>query len=307
MYTVSSTLSTAIANGTPQRVLLEFTKKPDGTAYSPVVQFSNEDVLVESGVEMDETFNSDTDLTIGKCPSAEIRFDLLNDAGQLSNFEFGTFKAWLGARIDSGTPPTGAKTRTFAGGKQPGLYEFTPLGVFIAKRPNIVKKKILSIEANDQMTLFDANMPSASDLGLTYPTTLYALYEKLCLYLGVPYKTTAFMNSTLTVSAEPEQFKDATMREVLGWIAEAACSIARFDRDGQLEMAWFNPVSAVYDEHNYSDFSPYWYATKAIDGLHVRNANSEAEAALGQSTNNYLIQDNPFLRVADTPVGGGAS
>ena len=76
MYTVSSTLSTAIANGTPQRVLLEFTKKPDGTAYSPVVQFSNEEVLVESGVEMDETFNSDTDLTIGKCPSAEIRFDV---------------------------------------------------------------------------------------------------------------------------------------------------------------------------------------------------------------------------------------
>lgn len=299
MYTVSQTLQTAIANGTPQRVLLEF--------IDANVSFSNEDIVVSTGVELSEMFNSETDLTIGKCPSAEIRFDMLNDNGQLEDFQFGKFKAWLGARIDNGTPANSAKIKTFSGGLYPGLYEFTPLGVFIADRPAVVKKKILSITANDQMQLFDVDMPTATAMSLTYPTTLSTLFTKMCNYVGVQYKSATFMNSTLTVSSQPEDFEDATMREVLGWIAEAACSIARFDRDGLLEMAWFSTVNSVYDEHNYTDFSPSWYATKAIDGLHVRNANSEAETVLGQSTNNYLIQDNPFLRASDTAAGGGAS
>ena len=299
MYTVSQTLSTAIANNTPQRVLLEFTVAN--------AAFSNEDIVVSTGVELNEIFNSETDLTIGKCPSAEIRFDMLNDNGQLENFQFGKFNAWLGARIESGTPSNSAKTKTFTGGLYPGLYEFTPLGVFIADRPAVVKKKILSITANDQMQLFDVDMPTATAMSLTYPTTLSNLFKKMCSYVGVQYKSATFLNGAITVSSQPEAFQDATMREVLGWIAEAACSIARFDRDGLLEMAWFSTVNSVYDEHNYVDFSPSWYATKAIDGLHVRNANSEAETVLGQSTNSYLIQDNPFLRASDAVSGGGAS
>lgn len=291
MYTVSQTLQTAIANGTPQRVLLEFTDAN--------VSFSNEHIVVSTGLEMDERFNSETDLTIGLCPSSEIRFDMLNDAGQLEEFAFGKFKAWLGCRIDSGNPANIAKTKTFAGTAYDGLYEFTPLGVFIADRPAVVKKKILSITANDQMQLFDVDMPNASTLGISYPTTLSNLFVKLCNHVGVQYTSATFLNSTLTVSSQPEDFDDATMREVLGWIAEAACSVARFNRDGLLEMAWFNTVNSVYDEHNYTEFSPSWYETKEIDGLHVRNANSEAETSLGASTNNYLIQDNPFLRASD--------
>lgn len=294
MYTVSQTLQTAINNGTPQRVLLEFT---DANAV-----FSNEDVLVSSGVELDELFNSETDLTIGLCPSAEIRFDMLNDAGQLDDFTFGKFKAWLGARIDSGTPSASAKTKTFTGGEQPGLYEFTPLGLFIAERPAVVRKKILSITANDQMQLFDVDMPDATALNVTYPITMGNLFAAMCAYAGVQqYDTTKALNMGLVINEEPEKFTSATMRDVLGWIAEAACCIARFDRDGVLEMAWFSNLTntATYDEHTCSDFSPYWYAAKGIDGLHIRNADSTEEYTYGTGTNAYLIQDNPFLRQAD--------
>lgn len=292
MYTVSQTLRTAIANGTPQRVLLEFT---DANAV-----FSNEDIVVSTGIELDEMFNSETDLTVGLCPSAEIRFDMLNDRGQLADFQFGKFKAWLGARIDSGVPATTAKTKTYTEDGASSLYEFTPLGVFIADRPSVVKKKILSIIANDQMTLFDVDWPGAEELSITYPTTIGAIYTAMCAYVGVQYKSATFMNSTLAVEEEPDSFDGATMRDVLGWIAEAACSVARFDRDGVLEMAWFNTVSTVFDEHNYTEFTPTWYATAAIDGLNVRNANSTEETSIGQdSTNIYLIQNNPFLRASD--------
>ena len=296
MYTVSQTLQTALNNGTPQRVLLEF-MNASGTVTDV---FSNEDIVVSTGVELDEMFNSETDLTIGLCPSAEIRFDMLNDNGQLEDFGFGKCKVWLGARIDSGTPSNTAKTKTFTGGKCNGLFEFTPLGVFLVERPSVVKKKIITITANDQMQLFDEDWPGSAALILTYPTTLSNLFTKLCAYVGVAYASASFLNSDITVSAEPEAFENATMREVLGWIAEAACSVARFNRDGQLEMAWFSTVNSVYDEHNYTEFSPAWYETKAVDKLNIRNADSETEYTYGSGSNAYMIQDNPFLRQQET-------
>ena len=291
MYTISTTLQNALTAGTPQRVLLEFT---DASA-----DFSNEDISITTGLELNEMFCSETDITAGLCPSAEIRFDMLNDEGQLNDFEFGKFKAWLGARIDTGTPASSAKTKTYTEGGVSRTYEFTPLGVFIADRPAVVKKKILSITANDQMTLFDVDMPNATALNITYPTTLGVLFVKLCNYLNVTYKTASFLNNALTVAEEPEEFDGATMRDVLGWIAEAACSIARFDRDGVLELVWFNTVNRYFDEHNYSEFTNAWYETAAVDALNVKNANSTATTAEGSGSNVYLIQDNPFLRAPD--------
>lgn len=287
MYQFTETLSAALEAGNPQRVLLEFSGKT----------FTNEDIAISNGVELTADFNSETNLTIGMCPSANLRFDLLNDQYQLSDFEFGTFKAWLGARIDSGTP-TG-KTVEFQEGGKTVTYEFAPLGTFIATRPDVVRKTIISVDANDQMILFDEDMPTASALGITYPITLAALAKKLCDYVGVSLKTQSFLNANISVSSEPEQFETATMREVLGWIAEAACSNARFTRDGLLEFAWFTVIDKEYDETNYSDFMPSWYETQAINGLHIRNADSTSEISLGQNSNVYMIQDNPFLRQPD--------
>lgn len=299
MYQISQTLRTAIAAGNPQRVLIEFTNKPDGTAYSPSVVFSNEDIVVSNGLQLTEEFNPETDLTIGSCPSAEIQFTMLNDTGQLLDFEFGKFIAYLGARIDSGTPAQTAKTKTFTEGGETVTYEFCPLGTFIAHRPDVVKKLMIDVDANDQMTLFDADMPTALQ---TYTGTLSGMATALCNQVGVTMKTATFLNSTMAVALTAEQVENATMREVLGWIAEAACSNARFNRDGQLEFVWFNQVNSIFDEHNYTDFTPTWYQTKAIDGLHIRNADSTAEYTYGTGGNAYMIQNNPFLRQPDEEV-----
>ena len=299
MQTLSQTLQTAIAAGNPQRVLLEFFKKPDGTAYQTAIQFSNEDIVMSRGLKLTEEFNSETDLTIGLCPSAEIQFTLMNDSDQLENFEFGYFRAYLGAKITSGTPASGAKTKTFLEGGVNALYEFSMLGVFISQRPDIVRKQMIDVTANDQMTLFDVNMPSDTALGVTYPTTLSGLFTKLCDYKGVTYASSTFLNSTKAVSSRPKQFGEATMRDVLHWIAEAACSNLRMNRSGNMEFVWFTTVDRTYDEHGYSEFTPTWYETEAIDGLHIRNEDSTTEYSVGTGENAYMIQDNPFLRQSD--------
>lgn len=299
MYELSPSMQEAIANGNPQRVLLEFTHVPDGSEYSPHKKFSNEDILVTDGVRLTEEFNSETDMTIGLCPSAEIQFTMLNDNGQLSDFEFGTFTAYLGVRITDGEQGESAKTESFTENGVTALYEFAPIGTFIAHRPDIVRVMTIDVDANDRMTLFDTEMPSKTALGITYPVTLSELTTAMCNYLEVPMKTDTWLNSDLVVTKEPKQFEAATMREVLGWIAEAGCSNARFNRDGKLEFVWFNLVAREFNEHQYSEFTPAWYETKIIDGLHIRNADSTTEYTVGIGKNVYLIQDNPFLRQAD--------
>lgn len=313
MYVLSSGLQEALAAGSPQRVLIVFYAKPDGTAYTDEeglpkpVDFTNEDILMTEGLRLTSEFNSETDLTIGLCPSAQIRFSLLNDQYQLEDFEFGTFRAYIGARLVTPIWGRGATVREYVENGETVYYEFAPLGVFIAKRPDVVRKKIIEVDANDQMILFDKEIPPDMTMNFTSTTTLYDVANFLCGCAGVTLKTNTWDNSDIKVPSEPEQFHGATMREILGWIAEAACANARFTRDGKLEFAWFSTVDRTFDEHDYSEFTTAWYEVKKIDGLNIRNADSTAELPLaydeqtgqittGNGTNIYMIQDNPFLR-----------
>ena len=145
MYPVSTTLQAALAAGTPQRVLLEFND----------ITFSNEGIVIGTGIELNEVFSGETDIRAGLCPSGEIRFDLLNDRGQLNEFAFGTFKAWLGARIDTGTPAANAKTKVFMEDGVPRTYEFTPLGV---DKTRALKRtfEVLGIDRSEVMSFGDA-------------------------------------------------------------------------------------------------------------------------------------------------------
>lgn len=301
MVDVSTALAAAIAAGKPQRVLLEF--KTNGSYTNPTT-FSNEDIVVDRGVTLRETFNGDEDLTIGQCPSASLSFTLLNDVNQITSFEFGEFKAWLGARIDSGTP-TG-KTKTFSEGGVTRTYEFAPLGVFIAERPSVVRKQMIDITAYDRMGLLDKEW-SATGISVTYNgLTAASLLSAICSNLGIEFLDVngstsgyAFLNSTLALSKKPDGIDQMTVKEVVGWIAEAACAVARFNRAGQLEFKWYsaNPASvATYSESGYVEFEPSWYTVPAIDKLSVRNASATTETVVGTGTTGYIIQNNPFLR-----------
>lgn len=296
VITLSETLAAALAADAPQRVLLEFHDENNA-----VIAFSNEEIVMSRGVQLTAPFNAEKELTIGLCPSMQIRFSLLNDVRQLENFTFGECHAWIGARIDSGTPGLGAKTETFTENGKTALYEFAPLGIFIVERPDIVQRDIIDITANDRMSLFDDDMPDPETIGVTFPTTLGVLADKICLAVGVTLATPNFLNYDLAVNSKPSQIESRTMRDVLKWIAEAAGSIARINRNGEMEIAWFNTTGVVYTETDYKDVTPCWYETAPIDGLKVRNGSDTKESVYDadpqtESENYYVITGNPFLR-----------
>ena len=296
MQTLSTTLAAAIAAGNRQRCLFVF---EDGT------EFTDEDIVSSRGLQLTMMFNSEKELTIGLCPSAQIRFSLMNDHRQLADFEFGTFTAYLGAKITDGTPASGAVTRTFTENGVSCLYEFAPLGVFIVDRPDVVSKNMIEVSANDRMSLFDTEITATQRTALTSdngkPTDLYELAEALCGqdFADVTLATTRqqMLNNDLGITLTANQLEGRTLRDVLRWVAEAAGSIAVFNRQGELEIRWFATTTAEYDESKYSELAMSWYETQAITGLKVRNQNNSSETPYGTDfDNSYVISGNPFLR-----------
>lgn len=307
MVNVSSAFKTALQAGEPQRWLFVWS---DGTLSS------NEEIDVEAGVGYDEMFCSETDLTIGLTPSSQISFSLLNGEYQWTGFSFGWFNASLGVRVNrvrNDSPRTNHPVLTVSGNSLTvsgngwlETYELCPFGRFYAERPDIIRRVLIDINAMDQMQLFEQDMPSDTDLGITYPITAGALLTAMCTYLQVTSTVSAtFMNYDMTLASRPKSFDTATMRDVLGWIAEIACSVARFNREGNLAFVWLNRVDRSFSETDYVDFERTEYQTTAVNKLSVRNDDSTAETVLGTGDSPYMIQDNPFLNQVASSGGGG--
>lgn len=174
-------------------------------------------------------------------------------------------------------------------------YEFVPLGTFIADRPNVPDQIRIDMDCFDRMKKFEKDMPDDATLGISYPTTVGNLFVKMCQYLNVPYRSASFLNSEATIGGRPSAFDTATMRTVLGWIAEVAASNARFDRDGYLIMDWLRTTSQTYSESDYSEFKPYWYETTTVTKLYSRDTTSGEDTIVGSGDVGYLIQNNPLI------------
>lgn len=214
----------------------------------------------------------------------------------VNNFMKAQLAAWIGEGI-SYTKASGEnyKLRIWKGTRKK-TFEFVPLGRFNAERPNVPYVNEIHFTCYDFMQRFEKDMPDNATLNITYPSTISNLFIKMCQYLNVSYGSTYFINGTAVISKRPEEFDNATMREVLQWIAEAAGSVARFNRDGVLTMDWIRSTNQVIDETGYMEFNPYWYETQTIEKVENRAADGSYDNTYGAGNGTYLIQDNPLLK-----------
>jgi hypothetical protein len=146
------------------------------------------------------------------------------------------------AKAHTGFDFTGDVLHVFSESGLVEKYEFAKLGVFKIDTPKKRNTNLIAVTtAYDRMRLFDVQ---ANDFlgGLTYPITLGAMFEALCSEVGVDYATSTFTNSTHSVSSVSLENTEVTAKDILKWIAEAACSFARMTRDGKVELGWFGRV-----------------------------------------------------------------
>ena len=171
------------------------------------------------------------------------------------------------------------------------VWEYPPLGVFKASRSNRTKDVIIELNAQDRMSKFDIDV-TAWWTGLEYPITLQEIYDSLCSYVGVPTYSRLINGSTLYIDP-PMNKEEMRGTEVLSLIAEASGSIAKFNRNGILELKWFKSVSYTPDWYYGQEVTEY--LVQPIELLEIRNSTTGNDVASGSGSNVYTILDNPFL------------
>ena len=379
MYQASAAFHTAAMAEEAGALLLRFA---GGTI------LTTEDV---KNVEITYPLNEETDVTVGKCVSAELKCTVLNYHGLLSGFAFGKCGAAMGAMVgsDEWTMPVCKAAVVYgygtasavtisahedapflrvngsAGSAQPtfspdclvlvdstlyardgealwaaaisgttltakavdndfladklgrwsgrGLsyqdgagyefraggvdkYEYVPLGTFYFDTPEQRRVANISCEALDGMQKFNVDVDDWW-AGLKWPLTRGQLLASLCTRVGVTLKTTTFPGSTESITSAPMAGNGFVGKDVLGWIAETACSYARMSRDDELELVWFTTQNVKLTQSQHFGDSPAEYETPAVQAVHVMVANTDLGVMLPENGtgNEYQVLDNPLL------------
>ena len=105
-------------------------------------------------------------------------------------------------------------------------------------------------------------------VGITYPATLMDIVRNACTRCGVQLASLSFPRDDYEVASPPEE--DCTYREVIGWVATLAGCFARCNRDGELEIKWFN-TSALEDNSGtdggiFDTGTPYYQTGDNVNG-----------------------------------------
>ncbi len=247
--------------------------------------------IAESGFELYDVYNKEQDLTIGGSASGQFKITFLNTDGGLNSFAYGRCKVYLDV-YDSGN----------------SVWLACPLGVFIIEQP--VKSRVQLVEASgyDQMQYFDVIADPDWFVGLfssakTLNQIYAALVSKVSSVSGVTITpaNTDMLNKTVSYSSAPFEPVEMTYREILNWIAEASGTVARFNRNGVLQMKWLANIGNAYSIGAdtlgcgvfSTDISEYQCST--IDKLQVKASESDYGSIIGAGENAYVITDNPFL------------
>ena len=245
----------------------------------------------QDGITFTEMFNPDKNIQIGTAVSYQIGMTLLNTDGALNGFSYGRCKVYLDVYDAANSS-----------------WRVCPMGVFVIDIPTKRKVQLVSATGYDQMQLLDAICDSWwSGLNWSSGITLSTLLTSMANQLGVKVSTataSAILNSSVSYTEAPFACVEVTYREVLEFIAEATGTIARFDRDGYLDLRFFNAaqiggstvtINADTVGNTCLDIDIAEYQAAAIDLLKVKIAEDDIGVTVGGGTNQYTIVNNLFL------------
>ena len=266
---------------------------------SDLSQTDSNTMIGQAGIEIDEYFNKDRNITIGETVSSTFSTTFLNWNGILNDFQFGRCKIYLDV-FDS----------------DDSAWLPCPRGVYIIDMPTKRKVQLVSVTAYDQMQLLDQiadNWWNALDFGSGL--TLRDIFESLASAVGVRtnypgarvgdaiipvvIEDPMINGETYTYTSRPFVSVERTYRDILNWIAEAACGIAKFDRNGYLKIEFFSPVSYNVDADtmptNVLAYDQAEYSVAVIDALQVSASSTDIGVVVGTGSNAYRMVDNGFM------------
>ena len=171
-------------------------------------------------VTLTEQINDETDL----CPGAACA----------SCAEIELWAPQNGLTIAQGTEIALARIDTATGTQ-------TPVGVFLAEKPEKSSANVVKVTAYDRMTLLDKDLsPWLREHQSDFPLTLKELVEAVCAQCGVMLADGALDGALNTGYAVQAFYADSlTGRQLIQWAAQAMGRFARMTPAGALEFAWY--------------------------------------------------------------------
>jgi len=247
--------------------------------------------IQQNGLTINEFFNSGTNVSIGATVSSQVDMTIFNNNGDLNAFTFGRCKIYLDAYDETND-----------------VWLTCPLGVYNIDIPKRRKVQLISAGGYDLMQSLDAIADSWWN-GLSWGNgvTISDMIQSLASTLGLTLSANTLSNlpnASLSFSAPPFNSVEMTYREVMAYITEATGTIARFDRDGCLDLRWFSPaqidsetVTIPADGANNPCivFDIAEYTVAAIDALNVKATGTDVGVTVGSGGNAYSIINNPLL------------
>lgn len=218
-----------------------------------VFELENKD-LWSSGVSIDDAVSSDEAFgALGATIINSVSLTIDNTAETYTPYDFNGAKLeiWVGKTLyDTETP----------------RLEKIKKGVFLVDDP-FLSGPLLQLYCLDYMSLLDTPYAASS---LVYPKTLLQIVQDICTRAGVQLATLDFPHHDYMIQERPGD-ETTTDREVLSWVATLAGCYARFNRDGELELSWFdqqaiNARQADIDGGSFDTSTPHYSTGANVEG-----------------------------------------
>lgn len=168
--------------------------------------------------------------------------------------------------------------------------EWVPKGVFTAEKPTAAGSRI-TVTALDNMAKLDTAYSKST---LAYPATLGQIAADVCAVCGVMLATTAFPNSTYSVTKRPTE-ESITCREVLAYVAQLAGCFARCNSNGAAEIRWYTEGDTLYDVGIGASSASIADADTVVAGVQIQGSDNTVYSS-GADGFVVRIQDNPLAQ-----------
>lgn len=193
----------------------------DDRTFAIKLTFGSSTVLTGATIQditLDEIINSTEALTCGCACSNKITINLINPPTDI-DYDGSSFKAEVGLLVTA-----------------PLIYEWIPLGKFYSAVPETSNDF-----KNLKLTAYDGFCKMSGKYNATVPetTTLQAIYDDLRSQLYSQCGITLKERTLVKDYAVEFPYLDITFTQAIGYVAGCLGEVARFDRNGELELVWY--------------------------------------------------------------------
>lgn len=254
--------------------------KSDNRQFALRITLDSSTVLTGTTIQnvtLDEIINSGENLTMGCACSNKITVNLINPPIAVA-YEGATITAEVGLLMND----------------RPITYEWIPLGTFYGANAETTNDfKTLQLTAYDGFY----KMTGSYNSGVGSSTTLQALYNDLKSQLiancGIRLKTATLPEYTIPSFTYIE---DITYAQAIGYLAGCLGGMARFDRNGELEIVWYSDTGydITRDVQYLNGFRRYTNKPLTITSLNT--GTQDNPIVCGEGVNGTAINfENPYI------------